>query len=271
MTEVGWRESMVAYIRVEAQPADKFGHQPRLYALATRIGQGMDYDDGILFAGTWMHDLGVFVGHRPRNPEGLACWDHVPYTIARSRELLRGWGFPAEKLDAVADAIQNHQSTGEPEKIEATILHDADILEQLGAVGAMRTIVKVGRDTRYPTFSSVLPVLYRAVNHLPHKLRLISSMSMAEPRIEVLRSFIAAVEEEAGDLLQHPNFPPPRADIRRLFTGCNFCLNLLCHHQHAIELFPVTQRRWSVHISEGDAICSGSRSLCQFSLCSLFL
>jgi uncharacterized protein len=201
MTEVGWRELVVAYLRNEAKPADKFGHQPRLYALATRIGQGMDYDDDILFAAAWMHDLGVFVGHRPRNPEELVGWDHVPYTVERSRELLRDWGFPAEKLDGVADAIQSHQSTGEPGKIEATILRDADILEQLGAVGAMRTIVKVGRDTRYPTFSSVLPVLYRAVNHLPHKLRLISSMSLAEPRVQVLRSFIAALEEEAGDLL----------------------------------------------------------------------
>jgi len=74
-------------------------------------------------------------------------------------------------------------------------------LEQLGAVGAMRTIVKVGRDTRYLTFSSVLPVLHRALHHLPRKLRLISSMSLAEPRIEVLRSFIAALEDEASDLL----------------------------------------------------------------------
>ncbi len=201
MTEAGWRELIVAYIRNEAQPVDKFGHQPRLYALATRIGQGMDYDDDILFAAAWMHDLGVFVGHRPRNPKELAGWDHIPYTVARSRDLLRGWGFPAEKLDGVADAIQNHQSTGEPEKTEAIILHDADILEQLGAVGAMRTIVKVGRDTRYLTFSSVLPVLHRALHHLPRKLRLISSMSLAEPRIEVLRSFIAALEDEASDLL----------------------------------------------------------------------
>ena len=28
----------MAYIRAEAQPKDKFGHQPRLYALASQIG-----------------------------------------------------------------------------------------------------------------------------------------------------------------------------------------------------------------------------------------
>jgi uncharacterized protein len=85
MTETNWRELVVAYIRNEALPVDKFGHQPRLYALATRLGEGMEYDDDILFAAAWMHDLGVFLEHRPRDPAELADWDHVPYTIARTR------------------------------------------------------------------------------------------------------------------------------------------------------------------------------------------
>jgi uncharacterized protein len=201
MTQAAWRDSVVAYIRVEARPADKFGHQPRLYALATKIGQGMDYDDDVLFAAAWMHDLGVFLGHRPQDPAELSAWDHVPYTIERSRELLRGWGFPEEKLDRVAEAIQSHQAKDDPKTLEAVILRDADILEQLGAIGAMRMIVKVGRDTRYPTFSSILPVLSDAASHLPGKMRLTSAIGMSIARVEVLRSFLAAVSEEAGDML----------------------------------------------------------------------
>ncbi len=201
MTNQAWRESVVAYIRAEAQPVDKFGHQPRLYVLATKIGQGMKYDDDILFAAAWMHDLGVFLGHRPKDLSKLESWDHVPYTIQRSRELLTGWGFPLAKLDGVADAIQNHQSKDQPVTIEATLLRDADMLEQLGAIGAMRTVVKVGRDSRYPTFSSIVPVLHHAVNHLPGEMRLTSSMGLAEGRVKTLRAFIAAIEEEAGDAL----------------------------------------------------------------------
>jgi uncharacterized protein len=201
VTASAWRESVTAYIRAEALPVDKFGHQPRLYALAVRLGQGMEYDDDILFAAAWMHDLGVFLGHRPSDPVELARWDHVPYTLARTRELLTGWGFPADKLDGVAEAIRTHQPQDEPEGMEAVLLRDADILEQLGAIGALRALAKVGRDTRYATFSSVLPVLERAVDHLPGKLRLMSSRSLAEPRIEFLRSLIAAIREEAGELL----------------------------------------------------------------------
>jgi len=126
-----WRASVIGYIRAEAQPADKFGHQPRLYTLAAKLGEGTPFDDDILFAAAWMHDLGVFLGHRPQDPAELARWDHVPYTIARSRELLPGWGFPAEKLDGVAEAIRTHQPHDEPVTIEAVLLRDADILEQL--------------------------------------------------------------------------------------------------------------------------------------------
>jgi uncharacterized protein len=161
----------------------------------------MEYDDDILFAAAWMHDLGVFLGHRPQDPAELASWNHVPYTIARTRELLTGWGFPMEKLDGVAEAIRTHQPQDTPQSLEAVLLRDADILEQLGAIGAMRALVKVGRDTRYETFSSVLPVLRRALEQLPEKLHLQAAKDLAVPRIGLLRLFISSAEEEAGELL----------------------------------------------------------------------
>jgi uncharacterized protein len=201
MSVPDWRQSVNDYIRNEARPIDKFGHQPRLYALATQIGQGLDFDDDILFAAAWMHDLGVFIGHRPSDPAQLERWDHVPYTIARSRELLSKWGFPSEKLDAVAYAIANHQPHNDPAQTEAIILRDADILEQLGAIGALRAIAKVGRDTRYPTFSAIVLVLQTAVNHLPPKLRLSKARLLAVKRVKHLESLIAAVHSEAGSLL----------------------------------------------------------------------
>jgi uncharacterized protein len=201
MTGSDWRDSVIACIRAEALPADKFGHQPRLYALACRLGEGTEFDDDTVFAAAWMHDLGVFIGHRPQDPSELARWDHVPYTIARSQELLAGWGFPPEKLGAVADAIRNHLPSANPTRIESILLRDADIFEQLGAIGALRAIVKVGRDTRYPTFSSVLPVLRNACHHLPAQLRLNHAKLMAVDRVKVLEGLIAAIEAEAGEHL----------------------------------------------------------------------
>ena len=201
MTNRGWRDSVIAYIRAEAAPADKFGHQPRLYALARQIAEGESCDDDVLFASAWMHDLGVFLSHRPANPADLAGWDHVPYTIRRSRELLTEWGFPGVKLEAVAEAIRTHQAKDEAVQAEAVVLRDADILEQLGAIGALRAFVKVGRDARFATFSDVVPVLERALDLLPAKLRLARSRELATDRIRALTDLLRAIRAEAGDLL----------------------------------------------------------------------
>lgn len=201
MTTLPWRDSVIAYIRAEATPGDKFGHMPRLYALASQIAKVENCDDDVLFAAAWMHDLGVFLGHRPADPAELAAWDHVPYTVARSRELLTGWGFPKSKLESVAEAIRTHQPKDNPVLPEALVLRDADILEQLGAIGALRALVKVGRDTRFATYSDVVPVLGRAVEVLPGKLRLPLSRELAKDRVKILKELLAAIDKEAGKLL----------------------------------------------------------------------
>jgi uncharacterized protein len=205
MGQERWREAVVEYIRGEAQPVDKFGHQPRLYGLAVEIAGDPEVagacDEEVLFAAAWMHDLGVFVGHRPADPAELAGWDHVPYTIARSRELLAGWGFPVGKLEAVADVIRTHQPQDEPRTLESVVLRDADMLEQLGAVGALRAFTKVGRDTRYHRWTEVVPVLERALERLPGLLRLERSRRLAEGRVECLRGILEGLRQEAGDWL----------------------------------------------------------------------
>ncbi len=198
---MNWRSSVIDYIRREARPADKFGHQPRLYALSVQIGETLHHDDDVLFAAAWMHDLGVFVGHRPTDTEALARWNHVPYTIERCRELLPAWGFPPEKVDKVAEAIRTHQPHDEPQTPEGVILRDADILEQLGCVGVLRAMVKVGRDSRYPTYSAVLPVLVKSIEQLPARIRLDRTRALAEPRLEATRRFLASLDAEAGELL----------------------------------------------------------------------
>ena len=161
----------------------------------------MSYDDDVVFAATWMHDLGVFVGHRPEEPVALAAWDNVVYVIDRTPEILREFGFPEEKIPAVIEAIRTHQPHKQPESIEATILRDADILEQLGAVGILRAVSKVGRDTRFATFSEIIPTLQKALETLPPLIQLPSAQALAGSRIQVLRDFLEGVESEAGDAL----------------------------------------------------------------------
>lgn len=196
-----WRKALSEYLRGEAKPVEKYGHQPRLYELTKLIGQGLAYDDDVVFAAAYLHDLGVFVGHRPEDPALLARWDHVAYAVARTSQVLVESGFPAEKVAAVIECIEHHQPKDEPLTAESTILRDADILEQLGAIGIMRTVCKVGRDTRFATFSDAEASLQKAIVELPMKLRLESSKVLAQERMRVHREFLAALVSEADGRL----------------------------------------------------------------------
>lgn len=196
--EPAFRSAIREYIRVEAKPVDKYSHQPRLYRLARQIGKDLAYDDDVVFAAAWLHDLGVFVGHRPEDPAQLSGWDNVAYACEKAPGVLIRLGFPAEKVPAAVEAIRTHQPSAEPQTLEGTILRDADILEQLGSIAVLRAVCKIGRDTRFPTFSDVLPVLRQAVEVLPGRLRLDSARELAKERIPALESFLKSVETESG-------------------------------------------------------------------------
>jgi uncharacterized protein len=199
--EKQWREALVAYVRREARPAEKYGHQPRLYALTLKVGEGSVYDDDVVYAAAWLHDLGAFAGHRPEDPVALARWDHVTYAVERAPAVLAACGFDAAKVPAVLECIRHHQPKDEPETIESTILRDADMLEQLGAVGIVRTVCKVGRDTRFATFTDAAASLQKAVDGLPMQLKLPTSRRLAEERMRMQRAFLAALADEADGRL----------------------------------------------------------------------
>ena len=193
---MSFRSNLQEYVRKEARPVDKFGHQPRLYALTALVGRGLEYDDDVVYAAAWLHDLGVFAGHRPEDAEALARWDSVHYAIERAPEVLGRVGFPREKIPAVLEAIRTHQPGQTPQTVEGTILRDSDILEQLGAVGILRVAAKLGRDTRYAVFSDAAAALRETLAKLPGKLILEISKDLAEPRVALLRAFLGALEDE---------------------------------------------------------------------------
>jgi len=196
-----FRTALMDFIRREAKPVEKYGHQPRLYALTRQIAWDLNYDDDVVFAAAWLHDLGVFVGHRPEDPAELAKWDHVRYTCERAPQILADAGFPAEKVQAVITVVREHQPHDQPTSIESTVLRDADILEQLGGIGILRTVCKVGRDTRYSTFTDAIETLRKNLQVLPGKIHLENAKRLAEPRIAALKSFLEAIDSESAGAL----------------------------------------------------------------------
>ncbi len=198
-----WRDALVERIRKEAQPPEKFSHQARLYALAHDIAyaSGSPVDDDVLFAAAWVHDLGVFLGHRPTVVEALKQWDSTAYTVAHLPAVLVDCGFPPDKIAAVAECVRTHEATGEPTTAEGIALRDADLLEQLGAIAVLRTAAKLAQDTRFITFADVAASLERALQAAPAQLRTARAKEFAVSRVDALRAFLLALASESkGDL-----------------------------------------------------------------------
>jgi uncharacterized protein len=197
---LNYQTALRDYIQAQALPPDKFSHQDRLYKLAVELAADQAFDDDVVYAAAWLHDLGVFIGHRPEDPQLLPQWNHVEYAVAQTPGILRRFGFPESKIPAVLDAIRTHMPKDDPTSFEAVLLRDADILEQLGAVAILRTVSKVGRDTRFIRFSDALRVLHQNAENLPGVLRLQTARNRAVARVEFLRSFLAATEAEGNGL-----------------------------------------------------------------------
>ncbi len=100
-------DRLADYVETQARPVDKFGHQPRLIELTWRIAADLPHDQQVVEAAAWLHDLGVFAGHRPDNPEDLARWDHVAYACSHAPVILRQVGFPEDKIPRVLAAIRS--------------------------------------------------------------------------------------------------------------------------------------------------------------------
>jgi uncharacterized protein len=110
-------------------------------------------------------------------------------------------GFPTTKVAQVVEAIRTHQPHFSPSALEGTILRDADILEQLGAIGILRVAAKVGRDTRYTTFTDAVTTLRKVLAELPGKLHLDTAKTLAQPRIALLEAFLQELDQEAHGAL----------------------------------------------------------------------
>jgi HD superfamily phosphodiesterase len=110
--------------------ASGYEHSYRIYHLAREIGDEMEYDDEVLHAACFLHDVEI----TERHPESAA---------EKARAILEETGFAAGKIGDVYEAIRNHMPGQEREEysLETKLLHDANLLDTLGAIGFARLAI----------------------------------------------------------------------------------------------------------------------------------
>jgi uncharacterized protein len=116
-----------------------FDHVLRVLALAERLARAEGADMAVVRTATLLHDMAR--GHGDR-----LVTDHALVGADTARQILDGQ--PPEKIEAVVHAIAAHRfRTGPaPETLEAKVLHDADKLDAIGAIGVARAFAYGGHE-----------------------------------------------------------------------------------------------------------------------------
>jgi uncharacterized protein len=139
-----WRERLAALAATHAgdDGAHDASHLERVWRSARALLEHHpEADPLVVMAACFLHDL----VNLPKNHPDRAQGSRQAAQLARAE--LGRLGFPAERLDGVAHAIEAHSFSAAiaPSTIEAKIVQDADRLDALGAVGLARMFYIAGK------------------------------------------------------------------------------------------------------------------------------
>ncbi len=172
-------------------PAWGWQHSERNYrvALALAKGDGLKVDDDVLFAAAFLHDMSAF------QPCADPKMEHGDCAAFSSAAILKSAGFPMQKYTAVAAAERGHMYYRDPgTQPEAIVLHDADSLDFLGAIGAARMLSLTGSSK--VDFAGAVKSLRSFLNDIPPKLVTRTARAMAVVRVAELQKFLHALDRE---------------------------------------------------------------------------
>jgi uncharacterized protein len=175
-------------------------HLQRVWASAqVLLTRSPGADALVVMAACFLHDL----VNLPKDAPDRAQASKRSAQLARHQ--LAWLGFPADKLDAVAHAIEAHSFSAAlvPTTLEARIVQDADRLDALGAVGLARMFYisgRLGRALAHPLDPLALhrdrDDMAYALDHIEEKLARLPGMmqtpagrELAQERLQLMLAF----------------------------------------------------------------------------------
>jgi len=192
--DASWKVTLYGFAREELKhPAWGWTHSERDYLMASEIAakEGLAIDTDVLFAAAFTHDIGA-IGDFQK--EGV---DHAVRSVELAGPILLQAGFPAAKLPAVREAILSHMHDKLPGSgNEAIVLHDADTLDFLGAVGIARRLVVNGTA---PDYTGGVTRIREFADKLPGRLVTKTAKVMAPPRVAEMHDFLDQLKTETAD------------------------------------------------------------------------
>jgi hypothetical protein len=187
------RELAVSHFK---NPAWGYSHCLRDYALAKELAAAdhVAIDDDVLYAAAYLHDMAAFP------PWEDVKVDHSDVGARLVDTVLKGTGFPMEKIDAVRGAIRTHMYYRDPVGAEALYLHDADALDWLGAIGVARIMALVDPHGGNPDALKAVGMLTDNLHKVPSRVLSPAGRARVPERKAELEKFLSDLKRETEDL-----------------------------------------------------------------------
>jgi len=121
-----------------ADPCHDFSHSLRVISLALQIAEVEGGNRDIIFLGALLHDIGRGAPDSDR--------PHAEVGAELAEEMLVEMGYPADVVEAVVAVVAGHSTNSKRPRdtIEAQIVHDADKIDAMGAIGLARNFSTAG-------------------------------------------------------------------------------------------------------------------------------
>lgn len=191
-------EIEVRVARVGTDPVWGYNHCRRVYALARELArmENLSHDPELLYMAAMLHDVGLYKAYSHRKES-----DHARRSSAVAERLLRDGNLPAQSIQIVLDAIENHPPgafTGV--SVEAALLKDAVALDYLGAIGVSRVLAMVGREEDTPDLGAAIRHAESLHKSMPGYLILESSKYLAQDRLQEKDNFLEDLRTATSNL-----------------------------------------------------------------------
>jgi HD domain len=177
-------------------PAWGYSHCLRDYALARELAAAdhVAVDDDVLYAAAYLHDMAAFP------PWEDVKVDHSDVGARVVDSVLKGSGFPMQKIEAVREAIRTHMYYRDPVGPEALYLHDADALDWLGAVGVARIMALVDPHGGSPDGPKAVAMLTDNLAKVPGRVLSPAGRARVPERQAELEKFLSDLKRETDGL-----------------------------------------------------------------------
>jgi len=117
--------------------AHDFDHVLRVYNIAIKLAKNQKVDLEVIKIAVLLHDIGM--GKEIKNS---SC-DHAIQSAKLAKPFLIKLGLKTNRIQHILDCIREHRyrNNEQPKTLESKIVHDADKLDGIGAVGIARDFI----------------------------------------------------------------------------------------------------------------------------------